>query len=208
MKTLAKIFAAAVAIALSLPVFAGGFDEFGQTRTLLFQPVRILTVADKTSTSPVIDLRSFDGVVKLDVTAITNTPGGTLTIALQTASDPTNSSSWTTITTAYYATSSTVNFTNPFVPIPPFVATNTYLLPGSVTTPTAYSYGASGQYLNPAQPTNTVTALDVSTAGTYSVGWNAQDSYRYGRLVYTTGGTATNITISAILTGRKSNMLP
>lgn len=175
-----------------------GFNQFEEPRTLVLLTPSILTVADAPKTSLPIDISDFDGVGVINISCVTNTVAGTLTAAVEESTTGTNS--WSAITSAAYATLTSMVSSNNFVTN--LKATNTFLLPGTIVTPTAATAGFATPYLLGAEYTNTVSALSVTPNGTYQLAFNVPSKKRYLRLVLTTGGTVTNITASATFTAR------
>lgn len=179
-------------------------DIFDSTRTLVLDAQRSITNASSSLvTNTIADTHGFIGTAKIDFLVLTNSAGGTLSVAIQGSADLTN---WTSLTSVAYGINATVVYTNTFYGnITNTIATNSYILPGTLTTPTAFSSGFASTYLLPAPFTNTASALNLTPNGAYQVGYSVEDAPRYLRLVYNTGGTVTNITVSAIFTGRRSS---
>ena len=195
-----NLFVPFAACVLLLAVSAQAqFDTFSVPRTIVITPPTILTADDHPRTSLPFDTHGFQGVAKIDFTCMTNTVGGTLTVCLNESSTGTNA--WTPLTNCVaYATS--VSVENTFDPL--LTTTNIFLLPGVLTTPTAATAGFANIYLKPAQFTNTVSALSLTPNAVYEIGYQISNAKRFLQAVYTTGGTVTNITVSAVLTARAS----
>ena len=95
------------------------------------------------------------------------------------------------ITNAYYSTND--------------VVTDSFLLPGTVTTPTAATAGFPTPYLASTPFTNTAAITLVSSGAVTKntmVGLRIKDQKRYLFLVLAgSGGTVTNFNVSATITG-------
>ncbi len=197
MKKIIQIILAVFAVFVCFTASAqNGFNVFEQLRTtqVVASGVQSGGTVGNYTNNP-IDTHGFEGICKLDICVITNAGGGTLTALVETSPDLTN---WTAITYAQ-ATATNIIYTNSIYAVK---ATNTYLLPGVITTPTAATAGFASQYLTPAQFTNTA-AVNVAAGGTFTLGWNIQDQNRYLRMTFTVGGAATNYSAGAVLTARK-----
>lgn len=203
MKLKNLILAATVAFALAVTSTAHaqgyGADVFGSHRTVVMGTtgVRSGGTSGNITNNPV-DIRGFEGVAKVDFIVTTNSGGGTLTATIETSPDTTN---WTAIANYALATSATQISTNTYYGSSLF-ATNTLLLPGVTTTPTAATAGFATPYLAPAAFTNT-GAVTVSAGGVFSIGFVIQDQPRYAHVVWTPGGTVTNYGGAAVLTAKR-----
>ncbi len=176
-------------------------DTFAGVRTVVVDSPRLISGGgNNTVTNSWTDIRGFEGIAKIDFTSKTNAAGGTLSVLVQTSQDQTN---FTTLANAAYATSTSVTYTNWQYGGTNLSATETVNYPGTVTTPTAATSGWATPYIVSAPFTNTVSALSLTADGVTTIGFNIADANRYIRLIYTTGGTATNSTVSATLTGVK-----
>ena len=179
---------------------AAAQDLYRVPRTLVVTAPTQLTGA---LTTNMVDLVGFTGIGKIDFCVTTNTGytavSGSLTITLEGSND---TNTWTTL--AYgKMTSTSVSFTNLSIATNA-VVTDTFMLPGVITTPTAYSAGFATPYLaDNAASRMTNTAAITATSGTpVTVGVNLTDASRYLHVIYTaTGGFTTNANVSAILTG-------
>jgi len=187
-----------------------GFDAYSASRELVITaPVNINVVTAGPNglyTNAAVDLSPFIGNVKIDITANTNiaTATGTLTVSMYGSADATN---WTAV--ANYAIQQTPysqSITNMgFANSTNLIVTDSFLLPGTVTSPTAATAGFATPYLLPTPFTNTA-AITLISSGTVTgntiVGLRVKDQPRYLRLLYAaTSGTVTNATVSATLTG-------
>lgn len=195
---LAAVMAAALTLAPSARAQVG-FDIFGGTRTaVLQQPTNILFSAGGTNMSNPVDIRLFTGVALLNIHATTNQAGGTITANIASSPDLTN---WTALANYALATPTSVIYANTFYGTGTPIATNIWLLPGTVTTPVAATAGFATPYLVPAPFTNS-GAITVNPNGITSIGLNIDDAGRYLKLTFTGGGTTTNFSASATVTGK------
>lgn len=190
----------ALMLALAMPARAqNGFNIFEEPRTLVLQTPTILTVADAPRTTMPFDLSDFDGIGTVYIVCMTNNPTGTLTVALEDSTLGTNN--FAAISNCAYASSTTFIGSNTF--LTNLKSSNTYMMPGTIVTPTASTAGFSTPYLLGAPFTNTVSALSLTASpGVFAIGFNVPSVRRYLRMTFTTGGTATNITVSAVLVAR------
>ncbi len=179
---------------------AQGFDYFGRPRTVVNSVNTLLGASVNTVTNAPIDMRGYDGVIKWTIFSATNAPGGTLTVQAYTSPDLTN---WTALANYATATSANVITTNGVYGTTTLLATNTYLLPGAITTATPATAGYANTYLLPPQFTNT-GAITVTAKGIYEIGYIAADANRYLQWVIATGGTATNAALGFAATGQKT----
>jgi hypothetical protein len=189
-------FILGICVAL-LAVSANAQDTFGTTRTL--QVAKPTAVAAATATNTV-DLVGFYGRANILLTGYTNTTGSTLTATLTASPDNTN---WVAVSYAS-AVSTAIIYTNMFYGGTNLSVTDTFLLPGTVTTPTASSSGFATPYWAAITWTNTA-AISV-IGGTVLVGINATDTPRYLRVIWTANDVAYTNTavVSATLTGYRA----
>ena len=202
------ILGLAVAGAMLAQTASAQVDVFKSTRTLVVQTPVTLATALTTNTS--VDLIGYQGIVKLDLMVNTNgasgatgnTPGaGTLTATIYGSTDLTN---WAAIsyskavnTGIIYTNSALGNGANVYF-------TDTFLLPGTVTMPTASSSGFATPYLASIAMTNQ-TAISITGSGFTQVGFNATDAPRYLQVVWTgTLDKTTNAVVGALLTGQRA----
>ena len=176
-------------------------DFFGQPRTVQLAKPQVLNgaVVSGPVTNQPIDIHHFMGVVKVDIFSCTNT-AGVVTATLETSDDTTT---WRAIANYALATATTLLYTNANYPTNQVVGTNTILLPGTATTPTAGTAGWATPYVVPAPFTNSA-ALTLAT-GIYSVGIDTEGVGRYLHVVWTPSGSTTNTSVGAVLTGRSNN---
>jgi hypothetical protein len=195
-----KLMILAVA-SLSLAAFSASAaaDTFASVRTVVVDAPRlIIGAASSAVTNNWTDIHGFEGIAKIDFSTKTNAGGATLSVLIQTSADQTN---FTTLNNVAYATAASIIYTNNMYPAQ-LTATDVINFPGVITTPTASSSGWATPYIAAAPFTNTATALSLLD-GVTTIGFNASDANRYVRLIYSTGGTVTNISVSATMTGLK-----
>ena len=180
-----------------------GFDTYAATRTYVLAAPQNIGVNGGVGlvTNGPVDHIKFTGTVKLDLLTVTNTgtTGGTLTATIYTSPDQTN----LTALANYALTTSptTDNITNYYYGGTNLVASNSVLMPNTPTTPTAWSAGYATPYPAPTLFTNT-GAITLTGNKTVQVGIRILDQPRYLYVVYTAGGTVTNFTTSALITGQ------
>lgn len=195
LKNLILIAALAVTCASSAVAQGLGADIFGGSRTVVLTTgVRSGGTSGNITNNP-IDLRRFIGIAKMDLVVTTNAGGGTLTANYETSNDLTN---WVALTNYALATSTSLIYTNTYYGTSLF-ATNTTLLPGVLTNPTASTSGFATQYIAPAAYTNG-GAITVTAGGTWSLGFNVDDQPRYLHVYFAPGGTTTNYSAATVLT--------
>jgi hypothetical protein len=195
-----------VTVALAVASFAftapaqGGrsLDLYGASRTVILAAPQNIGPSASFVTNGPIDIRMFDGVSTITFFCETNTgtAAGTLTASVYTTSNVYA----TNLTALTYALSANSTFVYTNIANTNWTASSTYILPGSVTTPTAATAGWQTPYFTPAQFTNTA-AVTVSGANFYQIGTSVGDAGRYLYIIWTPGGSATNFTAGAILTG-------
>lgn len=185
---------------LSLSALAqGAFDLYGVPRTIVLATPTLLTAAAASVTNASIDTHGFEGIAKVDIMSFTNS-GGALTATLETSTDNTNFSA---LANYSLAISTAIIYTNNGLATVT-KATNTYLLPGSITTPTAATAGFATPYLdNTTAPFTNSGAITVTAKGIYSIGYNVSDASRYLHIVWTPTGSSSNDVVAAVFTGRK-----
>lgn len=184
------VLTAGLLLAASLPARAQ-FDLFGGPRTFVIMSPQAITT---TASNAPVDIHALDGIAKVDIFCVSNTGGGTLTITAYTSPDTTN---WTALANYASATSTTVIGTN-FYYGGQLKSTNTVLLPGTITTPTATTAGFATKYLLSAPFTNSA-AISQAGSGVVQIGFNVSDKDRYFSIQFT---GSTNYTVGALLTGK------
>ncbi len=169
------------------------------TRTLVLSPMQTMSGSTFASvTNGPQDKLGAVGQGFIDICASTNASGNTETAQIYTSPDQTNLTALANYGLINSTTSLTVtNFlyggTNGLT------AANLYLLPGTITTPTASTSGWATPYVAEIPFTNS-GAITISK-GTYRVIINnMQDANRYFYIVYSASGTATNLAVGANLT--------
>ena len=199
MKITSSFLSLIVMLALAVPAFAQTFDTFGGTRAVIALPPKYHDAATPIITNGPIDLHGYYGVVAADIFSLTNGATG-LTVGFYTSSDTTN---LTALANYALATATSVVTTNANLGVGTNIsATQTYLLPGSFTTPTAATAGFATPYLSPASYTNTA-AVTVTGKNFYRIGWNAPDNARYLYIISTCTGGTTNAAVGVVLSGRR-----
>lgn len=200
MKLFRNILTAVALVAACVTSHAqGSFDLFGSTRTLVLATPQTIRETASVVTNGPIDTHGYVGIGEVTISSLTNALG-TVTAQLYTSSDTTNLTALSNFATS---TSTTVNVTNLMYGGTALYAANQYLLPGTLTTPTASSAGWATTYLNPAPFTNSA-AITITAKGLYKIGYNVADAGRYLYVVYTVTGANTNFTTSAEFTGRRA----
>ncbi|HEV2350808.1 MAG TPA: hypothetical protein VG028_13285 [Terriglobia bacterium] len=169
------------------------FDLFGMPRFIVLAPSAIITNTPNTSTAVFsnapVDIHGYDGVADIIFFA-TNSPyasGKTIYAYLLGSNDDTN---WFNLTNCAVTTSYTYNITNLYLGNINNVATNTYLIPGTITTPTAGTAGFASTYLAPATFNSGGTLLTNVAGGIAILGYPVSDGPRYIQVAYTITGTA------------------
>lgn len=174
-------------------------DLFTQTRTVvLAAPNTLSTIGTSLTTNGPIDVRGFDSKVLINVFSVTNAGNATITATFQTSDDTTN---WVAIPNYAKAIPTTVSTTNYWGGYSNAVS-QTALVPGVWTTPTAYSSGFATAYLTPASYTNS-GAVDVAGKLYTQISYPVESGRQYLRVIWTQGGGtgATNVTVGATVTG-------
>lgn len=178
-----------------------GFDTFSATRTYVLAVPQNIGAASGLVTNAALDHIKFTGTVKIDFLTVTNTSttGGTLTAQVYTSPDQTNLTALANYALISSPTSEII--TNLYYGSTNLTATNSILLPATATSPTAWSAGYATPYPAPNPFTNTA-AITLNGNKTVQIGVRILDQPRYIYVVFTPGGTVTNFTASALLTGQ------
>lgn len=189
-----------LAVALALPVKAQ--DLFGGPRQIVLAPPTILInggAAASTTNGP-IDIHGFEGIAEVTISSCTNA-GGSLTAQLFTSADNTNMTALAnyanSVSTSVLTTNLTYGSTN-------LQFSQTYLLPGTLTVPTAGTAGYAQPNLVPSAFTNS-GALTVTAKALYHVGFKPADANRYLYIVWTPTGASSNDIVSAEFTGFRAS---
>lgn len=193
-----------VLMAFALAVHAqAAIDLFSAPRYIQLSSLTDLTNHSGTlsASNQPVDIHGYEGIATV-VFFATNYAGTTGSPAmyayLESSDDKTN---WFAFTNAAAATAATYNLTNLSNGT---VATNTYFLPGTVTTATPASAGFAGSYLVPAAFNSGSGTLITNVAGGVAVlGFNIQDAHRYVHVAYKVTGSDVAFQASGILIARK-----
>lgn len=205
MKFSKKLLGAAMLFAVALFTLntnaQRAWDLFAVPRQVVLQ-APYNTLGTTTKSNGVMDCLPFTGVGKITILCSTNTgaSGGTMAFTLYGSNDSTN---WTALTGLAYITNTTsISYTNTAYGGNPNALTNSdsFLLPGTIITPTASTAGFATPYLNPIPFTNTgtITVANVNSAIEIGIVWDSAP--RYISLQATCAGTA-NFTYSATADG-------
>lgn len=186
----------AVGVMLATLSASAQSDLYKAPRSIVLSAPAVLTAAAATVTNGPIDIRGYLGIATVDITTCTNA-GGALTALVEQSYDQTN---WVALsnfglissTTSYSYTNAQYGGTN-------LIATNPYLLPGTITTPTASS-GFATSYLAPVPFTNS-GAITVTAKGVYRLGFVAQDARSYLHIIWTPTGSSSNDFVTAVFNG-------
>jgi hypothetical protein len=191
-----KFLLVLAALSITVPAFAQ-FDTYNSQRSIVMTAPTVLTAAASTVTNGPVDINAYVGVGYIDITTCTNA-GGALTATIEQSSNPTNG--WTAFNNfALINATTSVTYTNLTIDTNA-TASNSYLLPGTVTTPTAWSAGFNTSYLAPLPFTNT-GAITVTARGVYRVGFKPQDTLRYLHIIWTPTGSSSNDFVAATVNG-------
>lgn len=197
------ILSATAVVALAVPALAQrGFDQFNVPKTLILAPTTSLTVNGGIGliTNAWQDVRILDGLGVLSIYASTNSAnsGGTLNAIIQTSPDQTTISLLTNFalitvpTTIIYTNSANTNTT----------ASDLWMLPGTYTNYSVTANLSAGTPLLPLPYTNGMPINALSTGnGLVMASADVDGNARYWRLIWQAGGTVTNFTAGASLTG-------
>lgn len=192
---------------LTLPAFGQrGFDAFYVPREQVVATPQAIAASSTITTA--IDTHGYQGIANVTFFCVTNTTTGlgTVTALLESSSD---TNTWTAVSYGK-AVSTSVSYTNSALGNGTNVAyTDTYLLPGTWTTPTAATAGWATRYLAPVALTTTAAISLTPTAPSgivVAVGYNITDAGRYLRCTFTaTSACITNADVGAVLTGMRAN---
>lgn len=205
-RVIAGVMFVLILVGLSLPSAraqgVNGFDFYSVPRFITWSPTMLTNHSGTlTASNAPVDLHGFDGVASVFLTT-SNYAGNAGTPAfcarLFGSQDNTN---WFLMTNCSYATAATYNITNKIGGV---VATNQYLLPGTVTTPTAATAGFASPYLVPQPFTNAGVILTNVSGGSGLIGWSVQDGPRYVQVQYIVTGTDVAFTVNPVIIARRS----
>ena len=202
MKIFNKITLALGAILLAVSVSAQNIDRFRAERSIVLAQPQFLVPGVATVTNGPIDISGYLGVGYVDIFSVTNA-GGALTATLEGSVDTTN---WVALANfALIKGTTSFTYTNGYYGGTNLVATNPYLLPGTITKPTAWSSGFSTPYLNYATiPYTNSGAITITATGVYRAGFNVQDQSRYLHIIWTPTGSSSNDAVSATFTAARN----
>lgn len=207
MKISNRILCIAALMAAVASAHAQSFDVFNTTRTVqMATPTKLVTSGQATVTNSLnaVDVRVFDGIGILNLIVVSNsadvatTPS--LIVVIEDSSDTTN---YTALSSIAVGTSTSIAYTNANLGVGTNISvTDTFVLPGTFTTPTAATAGFATRYLSPAPFTSLGTQTNGSASAVYQYGINLNDARRYLRVRYSLTGSNANYGVSAVLTGR------
>lgn len=190
----------------TLPAKAqSGFDVWGGTRTLVLQAPTNIQYQTSVfgATNLGVDMKWFTGIGKIDISCGTNAPG-TAVGGIQVSADMTN---WAALANYGIANPTSIPWTNRYY-LGPVLGTNVFgtnyfNLPGTNTTPSAATAGFATTYMLPAPMTNTAATVTLAAGNAVTTLFaNLDDQPRYWRFFVNVGGTGTNVTVSATVTGK------
>jgi hypothetical protein len=195
------LLASALTLCASVAKAQIGFDAYGTLNgSLVVEAPRILDGGSATFTNNPVDIRMYEGTVKLDIYSCTNA-GGALTVTPYTSPDKTN---WTALANYSLAQSSTFLYTNSSYGGTNLIGTNVYNMPGVLVAPTAATAGFATPYIDNSSPFTNSGALTITAKKFYTIGFNADDATgRFLQLVWTPTGSSSNDIVGAVLTGRR-----
>lgn len=195
MKFIKKIILAVATLATCYTASAQ-YNVFEENRV-----INIPVLLTSTSTvSNVFDISGFQGVALVHVAGFTNIGGATLTCQLVSSPDLTN---WTAVPYAI-GTANTTIITNSFYAAA-LTGTNTYILPGAVTTPTASTAGFNTSYIATPVYTN-VAATSITGAGKIFAFNTASTSGRYLSVIFNPSGAS--VVTGCIVGKKQQNSVP
>lgn len=183
-------------VAVLLMAAGFGFDFFGDSKVNTIAMVPPQGVNAGSSSNFCVDVRGLTGTAKIDLVTLTNGACSAATLQIYTSPDRTN---WTALANWANATSNSIILTNNNY-AGAQLATNIFMIPGTITTPTASTAGYATPYVLPAPFTN--TGAITLTTGLQTIGIQIADQTRYIQLFYLFTGASTN-TIAATLTARR-----
>lgn len=195
-----KLIITLAVAAVSASAFAQrSFDVFNVPKTIVAVNGQNFIAGSLSVTNGPYDVRMFDGLASVDVFTYTNTgaTGATMTLTIQGSSSTTAGTQSNVGNLAFINTLTSINYTNSASTNQ--VATDSFLIPGSYTSYTPSSNLAAGIVLNPPNYTN--SGAITLPLGYSKIGWSIGDGPRYVWFILTPGGTVTNITAAASLTG-------
>lgn len=196
-KILTVFLASLALVVIALP--ASAQDLFAAPRSIVLAAPRILDASAAVFTNGPIDVRGYLGTANIDINSVTNA-GGALTATLYQSNDQTNLVAVTNF--ALIKASTSYAYTNRYYGGTNVYATDPFLLPGTLTTPTSATASFAAPYLDPTTvPFTNTTAITVTSKGIYRVGLRAQDLQSYLYIVWTPTGSSSNDIVSAVFNG-------
>ena len=137
------------------------------------------------------------GFILLNVNTNISGGGGASTFAVQVSIDQTN---WVSLNNyALISAPTAINYTNTYYGGTNLIATNNFLLPFTITAPTAYSAGFQAPWPAPVLFTNTAASVAIPTSGNYIIGFSLRDNPRYLQTIVTTATGKTNAVTATLL---------
>ena len=128
--------------------------------------------------------------------------GGATTFSVQVSYDQTN---WVNLNNYALITAPTaISYTNTYFGGTNLTATDNFLLPFTITTPTASIFGSQAPYPAPVLFTNTAATVAIPTSGNYIIGFSLRDNPRYLQTIVTTVSSKTNVVTATLLGFRNS----
>lgn len=191
MKFISKILLlGSVMLAIALPASAQ-LDEFAGNRTVTITTPQVISA---TKSNDYIDIHGWVGTAKIDLSSTTNSQTNQIVCQVYTTNDKTN---FTALTYALGVPTAII-YTNLYYGSGTPLATNNFILAGTVTTPTAATSGFATKYISSAPFTNTGS---ITFVGAQMIGFEIADAQRYIQVVWTVSGQTNGV--GATLTGRK-----
>jgi hypothetical protein len=203
-----KNFILGLAVGIGLAVSAGAqvVDVFNGTRALQVVLPSEFGSGLSPLTNQFVDLVGYAGRGELIVTIATNCPvattgGGNFNVEVQTSPD---TNVWTDISNYAFINGTTaITYTNLYFGSNYWTVDN-FLLPGTVTTPSAGTAGFATPYLAPLAFTNTASTNIMANSGTYIYGINLTDSPRYLQVIFRNSTAAKTNTVGVQLIGTRA----
>lgn len=177
--------------------------SWGTMRFTVLDPgtTTITTTAGVTVTNNPVDIHGYEGPVTIYMACTTNssTSTGTSNLISYWVEQSSDLVSWSQLSSCAVSVS-----TSSIIPNGSLSATNVYLLPGTLTVPTAASAGFASTYLVPSAFTSTSSVFTNSTSGGAAlIGFVAGDAKRYIRTASRVPSGTNNASFAAILIGER-----
>lgn len=170
----------------------------------LINPASAIFSGANSVTNYVSDNTGFygKGIILVNVNTNIAGGGGATTIAVQVSNDQTN---WSNLSNYALITAPTaIIYTNTYFGSTNLTATDNFLLPFTITTPTAYTFGSQNPWPSPNMFTNTASTIALNISGNYVIGINLTDNPRYLQTIVTTVSAKTNVVTATLLGFRSS----